>query len=133
MGERGHRGRGTLESEVLACLAAADGALTPTEVRAEMGESLAYTTIMTVLSRLYDKGALRRTARGRSYAYEIIGGSTGAQASLTAHQMRRALDAGADRSGALSRFVDGLKDDEARLLRELLDLPPHPAGSGEDS
>jgi predicted transcriptional regulator len=33
-------------------------------------ESLAYTTVMTVLSRLSERGAATRTAAGRGYLYE---------------------------------------------------------------
>lgn len=123
MRERGQRRSGSLESEVVACLAAAEGPLTPAEVQAEVGSELAYTTVMTVLSRLFAKGALVRTPRGRAYAYSVVGGSAGAQASLTAHQMRKILHAGSDRAGVLSRFVDGLDEEDAVLLRQLLDLP----------
>ena len=47
------RPRGALEREVLACLAAAGGPLSPGDVLAELGGGLAYTTVMTTLSRLH--------------------------------------------------------------------------------
>lgn len=122
MSERRHRASGSLESEVVACLAGADAPLTAAQVQAEVGPELAYTTIMTVLSRLYAKGALVRTSRGRAYAYGVVGGSAGAQAGLTAHQMRKLLDAGVDRASVLSRFVDGLDDEDEVVLRRLLDM-----------
>ncbi len=111
---------GGLESEVLACLAAADAPLTPAEVQAGLGRELAYTTVMTTLARLHAKQALTRTLRGRAYAYELVGGSTGAQASMTAHQMQKLLDSGVDRATVLSRFLDGLDPDAEQLLRGLL-------------
>jgi predicted transcriptional regulator len=116
---RRHRSGG-LESEILACLAAADEPLTPAEVQAELGDELAYTTIMTTLSRLHAKQALTRTLQGRAYAYELVGGASGARASVTAHQMQKLLAAGGDRATVLSRFVAGLDDDSEQLLRDML-------------
>jgi predicted transcriptional regulator len=114
------RPRGALEREVLACLAAAGRPLSPGEVRAELGDELAYTTVMTTLSRLYAKGALSRQPAGRGYAYELPGGPDGAQASMTAHRMLRLLDKGGDRAGVLSRFVADLSPEDEELLTGLL-------------
>jgi predicted transcriptional regulator len=114
------RPRGALEREVLACLAAAGRPLSPGQVRAELGDHLAYTTVMTTLSRLYAKGALSRQPAGRGYAYSVPGGPDGAQASMTAHRMLRLLDAGGDRAGVLSRFVADLRPEDEALLTDLL-------------
>jgi predicted transcriptional regulator len=123
MGARRGRPSGSLERAVIACLAAADGPMTAAEVQAEVGADLAYTTVLTTLSRLHAKSALVRTPRGRAYAYALVGDETGARASLTAHQMHKLLDAGADRASVLSRFVDGMDADTERMLRALLDHP----------
>ncbi|WP_329239576.1 BlaI/MecI/CopY family transcriptional regulator [Actinoallomurus sp. NBC_01490] len=114
------RPSGSLESEVVACLAAADRPLTPAEVQAELGGDLAYTTVMTTLTRLYSKRALSRKPHGRSYAYELVGGPDGASASITAHQMQKLLQAGVDRASVLSRFVDGLDEEAEQILLSLL-------------
>ena len=114
------RPRGALERDVLACLAAADQPLSPGQVRAELGDHLAYTTVMTTLSRLHAKGALSRQPAGRGYAYSLPGGPGGAQASMTAHRMLRLLDAGGDRAGVLSRFVADLRPEDEALLTGLL-------------
>jgi len=47
------RRKGALEQEVLAALAAAGRPLTAAEVLADLGDGLAYTTVMTTLSRLH--------------------------------------------------------------------------------
>lgn len=65
MDRAGRRDRGALGSEVLAMLVAADTPMTPAQVQAELGEHLAYTTVMTTLARLYEKGALTRTGGAR--------------------------------------------------------------------
>ena len=114
------RPRGALEREVLACLALAGQPLSPGEVRAELGDDLAYTTVMTTLSRLHAKGALSRQRAGRGYAYGLPGGPDAAQASMTAHRMLQLLDAGEDRAGVLSRFVADLRPEDEELLNGLL-------------
>jgi len=60
---------GGLEAEVLGVLWAADKAMVPAEVRAAMGDDLAYTTIPTILIRLWEKGLVHRTLRVRAYEY----------------------------------------------------------------
>src|SRR3954454_7369001 len=70
-GMAGGRRRGALEQEVLACLGAAGRPLTVAEVLAEIGGDLAYTTVLTALSRLHAKGALTRQPAGRGYAYAL--------------------------------------------------------------
>jgi predicted transcriptional regulator len=114
------RPRGALEREVLACLAAAGRPLSPAEVRAELGSQLAYTTIMTTLSRLHAKGALSRHPAGRGYAYALQGGPDEAQESMTAHRMLKLLQAGSNRAGVLSRFVADLSRQDEQLLSDLL-------------
>ena len=41
------------------------------DVMNRLGSGDAYTTIMTVLSRLYEKGVLKRTKEGRSFVYSM--------------------------------------------------------------
>lgn len=110
------RDRGMLENEVLAALGAAGRPLTPGEVLAELDDGLAYTTVLTTLSRLHAKGALSRQRSGRAHAYAVAAD----RSALTARQMRRLLDTGADRSRVLSRFLDELPIEDRPLLRDLL-------------
>ncbi len=117
------RSRGALEREVIACLAAAGRPLTPAEVRAELAGDLAYTTVMTTLSRLHAKNAVERAQRGRGYAYSLTGGAEGARANVTAHQMLKLLDHGSDRAAVLARFVNDLSPEDEMLLAELLKSP----------
>lgn len=118
-----NRSRGDLERVVLACLAGSAHPLTAGEVLAQLGQPLAYTTVMTTLSRLHDKRALSREPRGRAYAYCIAGAVDGVQSNMTAHQMHRLLDEGSDRAGVLARFVADLSPADEQLLTELLARP----------
>jgi predicted transcriptional regulator len=118
--------RGALEREILACLAAAGQPMAPAEVRAELGDRLAYTTVMTTLSRLHAKGAISRQPAGRGYVYALQGGPGAAQASMTAHRMLKLLRAGGDRAGVLSRFIADLGPEDEQLLSDLLADTPRP-------
>src|SRR3954453_11105159 len=113
----GGRRRGGLEQEVLACLAAAGRPLTVAEVLGELGGDLAYTTVLTALSRLHAKGALTRGPAGRGYAYAL---PADPESAVTARRMSRLLDSREDRAGVLARFVADLSPDDERLLTELL-------------
>lgn len=114
------RPRGGLERDVLACLGAATDPMTPAEVLAALGGGMAYTTVMTTLSRLADKGALTRQSTGRSYVYRLAGDPATVEAAMSARRMRRALDSGPDRAGVLARFVAELSEEEERVLADLL-------------
>jgi predicted transcriptional regulator len=123
-GERpGRRPAGGLEAEVLAALWAIGRPLTPREVQRELGGELAYTTVMTTLTRLHDKGAVDRQRSGRAYAYTPVLD----QAGIAASRMREMLDDGQDRRAVLAHFVDALSAQDERLLSELL----RDAGGGE--
>jgi len=123
-GERGARARGGLEREVLATVAAATAPVSTAEVHAQLGPNLAYTTVMTTLARLHDKGVLRREKRGRAFAYELATRVEDVEASLTAHRMHRLLEAEADRAGVLARFVADLSSEDEALLTGLLSGSP---------
>ena len=71
------RGAGELEAAALAALQAAGTALTPGQVRERLGGRLAYTTVVTILSRLHAKGVLSRVRTGRAYAYAPVADEPG--------------------------------------------------------
>lgn len=123
------RSSGELTRLVLDTLRAAGRALTPGEVQAALTEAgaapLAYSTVVTTLSRLNDSGAADRYRVGRAYAYRAVAD----QAELAARRMRRVLDAEDDRSAVLARFVGDLSGRDELMLRELLG---HDLDSGLD-
>lgn len=107
---------GELESAVLAALWAAPGPLVPAEVLTAVGGDLAYTTVMTILVRLHDKGVIERSKVGRAYAYRPVVAET----DVVAEQVRRLLDQGQDRAAVLQGLVDGLGPRDEDVLRRLL-------------
>ena len=112
----GRRAAGELEATVLAVLQEAGSALSPGEVRERIGGPLAYTTVVTILSRLHAKGVLERHKAGRAYLYTPVADQPG----LAARRMTRVLDGEADREAVLARFVTSLSDSDEELLRRML-------------
>ncbi|NGX50281.1 MAG: hypothetical protein K1060chlam2_00122 [Chlamydiae bacterium] len=62
---------GELEATILSLFRDGKQRLSVKEVQAVIGNKTAYTTIMTVMSRLYEKGSLGRIKVGRSYLYSL--------------------------------------------------------------
>ena len=112
----GRRAAGQLEAAVLAVLQAAGSPLTPGEVRDRLGGGLAYTTVVTILSRLHAKGVLDRRKAGRAFLYTPVADEPG----LAARRMTQMLDAEPDREQVLARFVSGLSGTDEELLRRML-------------
>ncbi|MEU4674439.1 BlaI/MecI/CopY family transcriptional regulator [Amycolatopsis sp. NPDC023774] len=110
------RGPGELEAEVLAVLWR-HGAASAADVRQRLGDdTLAYTTVVTILSRLYEKDVVTREKRGRMFVYSPAEDAPG----LAARRMRAVLDGEANREGVLARFVSNLSADDEQALLQLL-------------
>jgi predicted transcriptional regulator len=114
----GRRRPGQLEAQVVTVLSTSPQPLTPGEVRDRLdpGGTLSYSTVVTTLSRLYEKGALIRHRDGRAFRY----GATSNAAGLVADRMSRLLASEDDRTSVLRRFVSTLTDEDERILRDLL-------------
>lgn len=115
-GSGGRRAAGALEAEVMAVLQGAGLPLNPAEVQQRLGSDLAYTTVVTILTRLTAKGLLARSKVGRAYAYAPVSDIPG----LAARRMHQVMEGEADREAVLARFVDSLSDGDEKLLRDLL-------------
>jgi predicted transcriptional regulator len=119
VGAHSRRPAGQLEAAVLRELQQAGAPLSPAEVRELVGGGLAYTTVVTILSRLHGKGLLSRHKAGRVYRYAPVADQPG----LAARRMTRVLDEEADRETVLARFVSSLSDRDEELLRKMLADP----------
>lgn len=123
---------GELESEVLDALWSAGGWLTGRELWERLGErERAYTTVLTVLARLVDKGLVERSPSldGTERAHRFR--AAGDPDELTARAIRSLLAASRDPRAALARFVEGLDDpallaDLAEVLAPYRREPPPP-------
>jgi predicted transcriptional regulator len=111
------RSMGELERAVMDVLWDAGGWLTPGEVHAALDDpSLAYTTVMTILVRLWRKGRVERQRDGRAYAYHPVVG----REQYAAARMEELLAMARDRAAVLSHFLDGMDPADRAQLRRLL-------------
>jgi predicted transcriptional regulator len=85
------------------------------------GADLAYTTVMTVLGRLYDKGLVTRTKQSRRYLYATARSAPRVKQGIFA-KVRRALFQN-DRLRPIVALLDEgeLSDEELRSLRRMID------------
>jgi len=113
----GRRPAGALESEIMTVLQEAGEGLPTATVQARLQDDLAYTTVVTILSRMHDKGLLARRKVGRAFVYSPVSDEPG----LAARRMHKVMEGEPDRETVLARFVDALSDQDERLLRELLE------------
>lgn len=121
------RGKGMLEAEVLALLWTSKTPRTAHWVQVELGGGrLAYSTVVTILSRLYEKGSLSRVREGRAYAYLPVADEAG----LAARRMCKVLDQESDRTAVLASFVSELSAEDEETLRLLLERIDGPAEAG---
>ena len=108
-----------LENAVMDVLWDTDEWLTPRDVQAQLPaeRSVEYTTVMTVLARLWKKGRLNRERSGRAYAYAPVR----TRSEHAAMRMEEILETAGDRSVALARFTEQLSASERRRLKLLLE------------
>jgi len=109
---------GELETAVMDVLWDSGGPLTPAEVRATLADqhALAYTTVMTILVRLWRKGRLERERTGRAYAYRAVR----TREEYVAARMGEVLVGVADRPKALGYFFHALDPSDRAQLERLL-------------
>ena len=93
-----------------------DSALTVRQVSNGLTQSLAHTTVMTVLDRLAKKGFARRERDGRAWRYR----PAATREAYVAELMLTALAQTGDRDAALARFAQSVSGAEAEVLRDAL-------------
>lgn len=122
MGARARLAMGELEAAVMDVLWDRGGWLTPGEVHEALKRNppLAYTTVMTILFRLWQKGRLDRQRDGRAFAYTPVQ----TKAEHAAARMAEVLVGVEDRSAALNHFLAALELADRAQLRRLLKSAP---------
>jgi predicted transcriptional regulator len=104
---------GPLEAEVMKILWKSGGPMTVRALLERINKGrdpeLAYTTVMTVMSRLVEKRVLARKREGRGYAYQAV---VSDQAELAVRNVMREFG-----DSALAHFVDEARADPKTLAR----------------
>ncbi|MEV5374362.1 MULTISPECIES: BlaI/MecI/CopY family transcriptional regulator [Streptomyces] len=78
--------------------------------------SIAYTTVMTVMDNLYQKGWLRREAEGRAYRYEAVSN----RAAYSAALMNEAWSVSDNPAAALVAFFGMMSAEQREALRDAI-------------
>ncbi|MPZ51364.1 MAG: BlaI/MecI/CopY family transcriptional regulator [Acidimicrobiia bacterium] len=109
---------GELEARAMEALWDGGGWSTPREVLEllEGERDLAYTTVMTILVRLWQKDLLERRKDGRAYAYHPLQ----TREEWTAQRMSELLGIATNRAKALVHFVSEMETADRDQLRRLL-------------
>jgi predicted transcriptional regulator len=110
---------GSLEREVMAVVWNHDE-ISVRDAGARLGSSVAYTTVMTTMDRLFKKGLLARRKSGRAFLYRAVATREEIEGAVAAEIVQGLLQR--DGSGPLpilSSLVDAVSDRDRALLDEL--------------
>jgi predicted transcriptional regulator len=90
------------------------------EVQGALDGTSAYTTVMTVLDRLYKKGILERARHGRAFVYSAAASSDQLQSSMAMGLLGKLLGRGSEAAAPiLSSLVDTVGAGDRKLLDDL--------------
>jgi len=113
------RSLGRREREILSILCGHEPASVQ-QVSQRLSTSLAYTTVMTTLDRLFKKGFLRREKQDRAYIYSAKLTSREIEDQRAAGMIRRFFTDSAEHPDILvSCLVDAVHEYDTRLLDQL--------------
>ncbi|MER6203022.1 BlaI/MecI/CopY family transcriptional regulator [Streptomyces sp. NPDC001586] len=91
--------------------------------------SIAYTTVMTVMDNLHQKGWVRREAEGRAYRYTAV--ST--RAAYSAALMNEAWSTSDNPAAALVAFFGMMSAEQREALRDAVRVVQHDGESGAEA
>jgi len=109
---------GPLEQRMLEALWTR-GNSTVRELVEEEGQSLAYTTVMTTLDRLFKKGLLQRAEEGRAFRYAPRFSREELHQEAAGQAFRQLMDASPASSLPLSFLVELVGERDSELLNDL--------------
>jgi predicted transcriptional regulator len=86
---------------------------------AHVGSTIAYTTIMTTMDRLFKKGLLTRRKLGRAFVYRAAASKDAVESAVAAELVHTLLQREGEPLPVLSSLVDAVSDRDRALLEEL--------------
>ena len=109
---------GELEATVMDRMWSADAPRSVREILDDLqrDRAIAYTTVMTVMERLFRKGMLTRVEHNRAYLYS----TTQSRADYTAGLMAETLANATDKAATLVHFAERVSAREAKQLLKAL-------------
>ena len=113
------RSLGSLERDVMAA-AWRHGEMSVRDACDQMGSTVAYTTVMTTMDRLFRKGLLARRKEGRAFVYWATASRDEIEGAVAADVVRSLIQSGdGEPLPILSTLVDAVSDRDRALLDEL--------------
>ena len=110
---------GELEKSVMATIRDG-GEQSVAGVLDSLGQTYAYTTVMTTLDRLYKKGLLERRKEGRAFVYSVRYTEAEVERTVAEDVLDRLLDSSLGRvEPVLATIVDRVSEKDRELLDEL--------------
>jgi BlaI family penicillinase repressor len=88
----------------------------------KQGHEVAYTTVMTVLTRMHDKGIVSRSKEGRKFLYSYTKHSSKAKGGILKNIKARLF--GNEKLAAVVSFLDqeeGLSQEDLKKLRKIIE------------
>jgi len=110
---------GALERKVMA-LVWRQSEVSVRKARAQLGSSVAYTTVMTTMDRLFKKGLLARHKVGRAFVYRATATRGELEGAVATELVQSLLQrGGSEPLPVLSSLVDAVSNRDRRLLDDL--------------
>ncbi len=109
---------GALERDAMD-LVWARGEISVREACAHFGPSVAYTTVMTTMDRLFKKGLLTRRKVGRAFVYAAAASRDAVEGAVATELVHSLLQREGEPLPVLSSLVDAVSDRDRALLEEL--------------
>jgi len=109
---------GALEREVMA-LVWSHGEISVRDACVQLGSTIAYTTVMTTMDRLFKKGLLARRKVGRAFLYRASATREEMEGAVAAELVQSLLQRDSEPLPILSSLVDAVSDRDRALLDEL--------------
>jgi predicted transcriptional regulator len=110
---------GALERDVLS-IAWEQDEISVRDACERLGSSVAYTTVMTTMDRLYKKGLLSRRKAGRAFIYRAAATRDELEGAVAAELVQGLIQRdGSEPLPILSSLVDAVSDRDRALLDEL--------------
>ena len=85
----------------------------------QLGSSVAYTTVMTTMDRLFKKGLLARRKVGRAFVYRATASRAEIEGAVATELVHSLLQRDGEPLPILSSLVDAVSDRDRALLDEL--------------
>ncbi len=109
---------GELEEKIMKIIWNSERELKPSEVQVLLDKKYAYTTVMTVMSRLFEKKLLKRRQKGKAFFYYASRKKDSFLKPKLSNLFKNILESYGDL--AINQFIDSLDEAEIKKIKDKL-------------